>query len=1011
MSRSRCRIAVLVVMLLVASQGAAAPPPLIAKDNVELIQTADNIVVGLRDFDLMLNRFEALNGEFALRGVDGKAIDSYRFDYRSPVGRSHLVFLKRKGVRYQSIAVVLRDGDRKLLDATFPLPETVAAPGPAVLTKEKAYVASGSGTEGQEAAPDITLPDLAAARRFEATAPPRTVDLKQCIRPVRSDSNIPQIGSNNNSIVSRQTAHPDDPAKKSLYISIKAPLFDQVTGKYDSNLKFLVEIPLAESWIKGDDDATVFVPVEDLRVHMTDETLDVFRLGKQRLTGSREGGLMQLTRSVVKDKDGNLYFAMLYRSPIRFNIRKARWERPPINVYEWLLKFKPKIAANLPYDKNTVDNVRFDFPNGVFHHQGRIYVSLSRYAIFGKTFTVACVVSIPTDHWSDAEQFAEEIRLNAGSWPNSDFPLFDEYVNPKDRLKKLAWTMAVGNRLCLLSYHRNYLWALDVEADGSTRRLAALRTLGGKTITRFGYPDWLFSGGKCLGLKVPVRLEGEKEDTAAFLANDSWQLSAEVPEKTRAQNFRFNHPGPIRGETIYGRTQLMKRQVGSWLGKYNAAGKGRLTLCYDVVGRLRAHPGKFAHLTRMMNGPSLGPAYHLVSLPGKTTQVMGNAEYISYYHSLFDCSGAAGAPARKDYLQLDAGETGTNLGVGAGLGPICHTWVRNEKGDDVLYYAGYPGGICRMAYRRKGRPLDRFKVDILTSRLPHASLDGAPPAYVMWLRAMAPGLGDKILVTGVGKASRGGTAYSGGLMYFHRKTLGHMYRLSRMSASYKTARMSWRVIMRPGTGREQDIFLGGNYSGADALTMPEKDRPANKQPRIFVYRDSGGERIRDLFGFSLVPGDIAEPSLEDIAMSRNQLYLLIAYADGTLASFDPTARRFMDVVKSGLRRRVRFQGYRTLLPMPDGNHVTFAFDDEKKTSATFSRITVDAAGKIAVEPLLKCASEDPGLFPGHRSTACAFLYDHDKDDGSYDLVLGPDPAKRRTWIMIIRDLVPPRKDP
>ena len=1009
MSRSGYRIAVLVAMLLVARQGAAAPASLIPESKVELIRTADCIVVGLRDFDVMLNRFEALNGEFALRGADGKTIDSCRFDYRSPVGRSHLVLLKRKGVRYQSIVVVLRDGDRKLLDATFPLPETLAVQAPVALTKQKAYVVSGSGAEGQEAPPHIALPDLSKARRLETAPPPRTVDLQQCVRPVRSDSNIPQIGSNNNSIVSRQTAHPDDPAKKSLYISIKAPLFDQVTGNYDSNLKFLVEIPLEEGWIRGDDDATVFVPVEKLRAHMTDETLDVFRLGRQRVTGSREGGLMQLTRSVVKDEDGNLYFAMLYRSPIRFNISKARWERPPLNVYEWLLRFKPKIAAGLPYDKNIVDNVRFDFPNGIFYHQGRIYVSLSRYAIFGKTFTVACVVSIPTDHWSDGDQFGKGIRLNAGSWPNSDFPLFDEYVNPEDRLKKLAWAMAVGNRLCLLSYHRNYLWALDLEADGSTRRLAALRTVGGKAITRFGYPDWLFSGGECVGLKVPVRLEGAKEDTPAFLANDSSQLSAELPEKTRARNFRFNHPGPIRGEKIYGRTQLTKRQVGSWLGKYNAAGKGKLTLCYDVVGRLRAHPGKFAHLIEMMNGPSFGPAYHLVSLPGKTTQVMGNAEYISYYHSLFDCSGAAGDPVRKDYLKLDAGETGTNLGVGAGLGPGCHTWVRNEEGDDVLYYAGYPGGICRMTYRRKGGPLDRFKVDILTSRLRHAELDGAPPAYVMWLRAMAPGLGDKILVTGVGQANRGGTAYSGGLMYFHRKTADRLYKLSRMSVSYKTTRMSWRVIMRPGAGAEQDIFLGGNYSGTYALTIPEKDRPANTQPRIFAYRDSGGDRIRDLFAFSLVPGDVAEPALQDIAMSRNQLYLLILHADGALASFDPAAWRFMDVVKTS-PRRIRFQGYRTLLPMPDGNHVILAFDDEKKTSATFSRIVVDAAGKITVQPLLKCTSGDPDLLPTGRYTACAFLYDHRNDDGSYDLVLGPDPAKRRTWIMIIRDLVPPRKD-
>jgi len=980
----------------------------IPKSSVRFIQTSHSIVVGLDNFDLLRRRFKDLAGEFVLQDADGNTINSCRFDYTTPIARSHLVFLKKANVRYESVAVVLKDADATLLDATCALPKPVEAKVTAALTNEKAYLVLGSRA-GEHRIPDeIVLPDLARAPTPRLETPARSINLKNCLRPVRSETVMPQIGSNNNSIVSRQTAHPDDPSRASLYISLMSPLFDQKTGQVDSNFRYLAELPMDEAWIKGDGDATVFVPKEKLQVHMSDEIVEVFGAGQERITGNGAGGLMQGTRTIVKDEDGNLYFALAHRSPIRFNIKTAEFERPPVNIYKWLQKFKPKIEE-MPYKKGTVTGVGFDGYNNIFYHQGRIYISTTRYAIFGNNLTLAGMVSIPTADWSDKEKFEKRIHLNAGAWPTVVHPLFDEWVQPQDRLKKLAITIpwAVGNRLCLLAYHFNYFWVMDLEKDGSTRRLVRLETLEGEAIKRFGYPHWAFSNG-CLGLRVPVTLEGEKQQRIAFLANGSYAFSAKTPPTSYTQHFWFRTLGPIRGEKTYGRTHVPKSSVGSWLGKAEQAGKGGLTICYDVVGWLKAYRGKCKHLVDMMKGPSLGPGYYLVSLPGEEAQVMGNAEYVSYFFSLFDCSGAAGDPVEKEYLKLDMAETESDIAVGAGLGPMCHTWVHNEEGDDVLYYAGYPGGVCRMTYRRKGKALDRFKVERLKSGMPFKPLDGAPPANIMWMSAMAPGLGDRMLLTGYAKANRGGNAYSGGLMYFNRKEADSLCKLSKMSLAHRTAAMSWRVVMKPQSKVEQEVFLAGNYNGADAMTIPEKDRPVNTRPKVFVYRDAGGERIDDVFGFSLSRAAVSS-SVQSLSVSRNQLYLLVFYDNSDLATFDLTDCGFADAVKLG-RRCVRFQGRRPLHPMPDGDHMILMYDDKERTSATFIKIGVNAAGKIEVAPFLKCVSGPGKYLTSHAGIPTAFLYDHRNDDGSYDLVLGPDFRRPSTWILVIPDFVPPGKD-
>ena len=83
------------------------------------------------------------------------------------------------------------------------------------------------------------------------------------------------------------------------------------------------------------------------------------------------------------------------------------------------------------------------------------------------------------------------------------------------------------------------------------------------------------------------------------------------------------------------------------------------------------------------------------------------------------------------------------------------------------------------------------------------------------------------------------------------------------------------------------------------------------------------------------------------------------------------------------------------------------YGDKKRTSVTFTRIRVDAAGKKSAEPILKCVSKNPDLLPSGRYTTCTFLYDSARDDGSYDFVMGLDFQRRTTWMLIVPDVVPP----
>jgi len=510
---------------------------------------------------------------------------------------------------------------------------------------------------------------------------------------------------------------------------------------------------------------------------------------------------------------------------------------------------------------------------------------------------------------------------------------------------------------------------------------------------------------------VKGRLEGETKSRTVFLPIDAYEFTETFPDKTarkytgwggyKQRNFLWNSASTY-GNFTCTKSGLSRRMGGPHIG-------GRLTIYYDSVTKMLREPGPFADVVARMKAASMGPEYYVVPTPGDTMEVVGVADYPKYNFARYACAPGA-ETVKRTFLLQKVGDDNVRLSLPAGLGPYCYRWVR-EGGDDVLYYAGYTG-IARLRYRLDGKLPERHEVEKLN--LPRLCVDGAPNAGIKWFRAMWPGTGDKMFLTGDHQATRGGTGYSSGLMYFHRRTPNRLHKLSEMSRCYNTKMLAGRLCAEPGGRLTQDILLGGNHNYATAQTLPEAKRPTNTNPRIFVYRDGGADGVQDRFGFTLGPAEGEVAGLRDITMATNRLYLVVLMADGSLATFDMDAMRFVDAVRvptpvAGFRHS---RGNTAFLNLPDGGCMLGLLEkkdpdnaEEEPKAAAFVRIAVDAAGRISVTPHLRCTFASSRVF----ATAVAFVYDARNNDGSYDAVFGPHPKKPEGAIRIIRDFIRPRR--
>jgi len=985
--------AVICVGAACASVGTAGDPAL--AERLEVIQTPASVVVGLRDVDLIMRRHPDL--EATVRFLDGRGLelDTFNIDYAHEATRSHVVFSKAAGKDYARVSLKFADPGGVVLEQSVPLPAPVVEAGRAKLLDDTADLAPGTAFD-KATAPSIRLPDYGSVQTAAIPAAERTVNLDECRKRVTADFNFPTTFAR--CPITNQTEFPDDNSRKSMYIPANNDLYNPETGAYESTFKYLIEIPVDPDWVNTDGEQTVTVPLDKLRLHMTTDKL----AGGERITGNRKGGLSQGGNSTVVGADGNIYFALGSSGPIRFNVKKAAFEAPPVNLYGFYGKHVPAIG-DLPYEKGKITSIGPDGGNIIFPYKRRIFVTPNRNAIYGTQLLLTGVISIPVDHWDDQDAFRAAMRLNAVPWPGTDFSLWDTHVQAKDHRRKMGFLVSLGDRVYIQSYHKNYAWVMHVAKDGSTLKLTPLTALNGKEIVKFEPVTRVHP----TGLEVHVTLEGEDKPQPAFLPMNADAFTVAMPKTTsnRVGNY-FHTRGWLHTYGTYGTATFDKYNINYFrLGHYERTGVIRMH--YDAIERMRTHPGAFKDVIARMGAASMGPEYFAFSVPGDTMEILGVADYPMYNFARYDCSGDS-ATVNKTFLTRDMGKIKTKLNVPAKMGPYCYRWFR-EGNDDVLYYAGYTG-IGRLVYRRQGKVLESHSVSNLGG-MRHACVDGAPDGYIKWFRDIVPGLGDKVFVTGIGKVARGGTAYSGGLMYFRRDKRDALYKISKMSRSYNTTSIAARLKGEPGGKLAQDIFLPASFNVRAAETLPKEKRPANTRSRIFVYADRGASDVHDLFGFTIDTPENSAGGLRETTVSRNGLYLIALMGNGKLATLDLATWQFADAVKVDrpfAEFRLNHEDQR-LMRLPDGRRMICVYDPKETPkaqfkAATFLNLDVDAAGRISLAPHLRCTFRSFR----HLQTTTAFLYDSENNDGSYDLVFGPNWRQPEGAVRIIRDFLPPR---
>lgn len=1004
----RCALLIVCSSTAIAADGTGQ-----IEESLRIINRSRHVSITVQDMDLLLRRFPDLRGQIQFRDPTDASVGHCVLDLSAPYAQPTVIFEKRQDVEYSSVHIELTSNGRAILRKQVPLPSEVVPEASAPLTDQVAAVEIGTAASAGATPPKIPLPDFTRAAPLRLARAIRTLDAASTVKQVRCATNYPLIAANNNAAIGGQTDAPDDPQRKSLYVAAKSQLYDQTSGRPSSVVHYLLEVPIDDTWRAGTDDLSVALSMDRLKVHTTSKRK---KLGsrEQFITGAGAGGLGQCVGTVTADDAGNVYYSAsdsnVYRL-LRFNIREQEFEMPPVDV-------EAHFESQLPTDEQLPHAPASQWRRRgwqkykvIFYQNGRLYYAPIISAVYARgdrsTFVFSGVLSLPTAHWDDAEKFRAGLRFNAGSWPGCKHSLYDTHRVPSQANRKIGHILSDGKRLYITAYHRNGLWVLDVDDDGHTQALTALTELEGKDIVRFSSPTFLRARGTDdpLGAVVHVQFAGsDQRPLRVFLPIDGRALTRAIPrdaEQMPAIANRRVGSGWTFMFSDYGTLVLDRRALHRTVtGTDDPALRGKITVQYDALAKMRAQPDRYGELLQQMATYSLAPAYHLLNVPDRPNQVIGVAEY-GYYLAYFDLTHADKGYVTKTYLRRDTGATSLDLPLKIGLGPYTHQWHRDGN-TKYLWFGGYTG-ICRLLFSMNGRRLDRFAMESVTQRLRHQHLDEAGPGGIKRHRYMRAGLDNQIVLTGSHAAARAGTAYSCGLMRFDPSKPDALHKLSHLSRCYNTGHLTPRLLYADGRLRQQ-FFMGGNHVASYAFMLDPAKRPANTGPRIFLYEMEQRKSPRDLMSFTLAPESAAEITYSDLTLSSDGMYLLVRLGD-YLASLDLETRCFTDVKKLP-RECIRFVRPSTaFMETPDGRKMLFIHDDADRQSATFTEVDATSNGHIKLTPHLTLTAQDSSRLVG---AVYAFVYDTEHDDGSYDLVLGAHWRRPDTVMRMVTDFIGPR---
>ena len=937
------RLAVLAVVLslcAVPSALAKVPP------RVNVTQYPDAVVVYVHDLDLLRAAHSALTAEVRLAGVER----TYRIDLAAPYQTPAIVIAKQGGAPCAQVSVTIRSGAVDLFRKDLPAGPVVKVTPRVPLTETKAFIEPG---RHMGAAPEIVQPDLAALPSLALPEAERRVAMDSIAAKVESDINFPLISAKNNCAISRQTAHPDDPSRRSCYVPLKSQLYDPETGNPSGVRHYLAEVPLQSQWLEGTEDTVLRLGVNDIRLHTTTRRWPPDKPRAPMITGQGAGGLGQLVGGMAVNDDGNIYYSSsVPSSVVRFNVAKAEFEAPPINVFSEMNKFLPR-KESMPAEYRGVGS-RWDWYVYVATGGGRLFVMPVRYAHY-RTLYANGVFSFPLEHWYDAEKFRAGMHFVAGSWPASQCALYDKWPVKGQAARKIAPGFYHESKF----YLRNYSgssggpWCIELNADGSSKSVRVIK-------------------------------------------GDEYQSAWKKPRPKHAVA-----AGGLLNWWDYGALKTSRAQMSQALtGTRDAKAKGALTIYYDVIAAMRAAPEQHAEVLASLSGPSLAPCYMAVAIPDRPGHILGVGEY-GYYLADLDVSAAGSGVVPKRYLQLDLGEAKTRLPVRVGLGPYGRLWW--QDGDKrYLIMPGYTG-IASLLYSVGGKPLDRH--DSIALHLSSRSLDGAQPGGVKRVRYPQAGIDGRVYLTGTHTADRGGTAYSSGLMAFAPGGPGEMLRLSRMNRGSHTYMLRTRVVYQPdGRKVQQFVLCGGSAVKGYILKMNGRDVPRNQEAKVFLYDCAEGGEPRDLLGFS-APVLNGKSGIAGQVFSRDRRYLL-TLQHGCLVTFDLAAWRYVDGRKldAGVWEFSRPDYCFNVAP---DDRIFICASTRDAAGATFCEVEVSAAGEISLRPHLTITATDAKALRPLRGGVIVFVPDP-KGDGSYDLCLGPGPRTGGTRVWVVPDFLPSR---
>ncbi|HEV7404172.1 MAG TPA: hypothetical protein VGO11_14625 [Chthoniobacteraceae bacterium] len=965
----------LALTLLPASQLRAGEP-------VTIFRTGEELIVKIDRLDLLRQQHAELKAVLQLKrkGQDKELV----IDLSDPAVQAALVVDLSQFGECDGAALTVSENGRTLVNRTVsPIPEIAVQRMKSAGTP--AYIEPGAGMGG---APRIELPDPRQLRVTKLPAPARQLTRNEITFPVVAEVDYPVMGG---AIVGRSTIAPQDPEKASLYFTAKKAIYNG--GRVARWQKFLVEVPIQDRWGKGEGNEKIALSPEEFSVHITNE---LSPSGKNILN-DKEGDLGQLGEMDTDDQ-GRIYWRIDGGGGayvVRFDPRTRKFEQPPARVD--FSKLVPAGAGVLNDGLCKISCTR-----------GRVYFTMCSDTLSsgppGNPLNrrIGGVFSISQD-WSTAAAFDSDIRLHVGSWEAAR-PAFYETPPKADAVvRKLGACSVTATGLFITTAEPKYEggpWRLDLDDEGRTKFFGVVKNL----------EETVAADGTKLPPTRLIMVKGMQKGRELNVGPGGGRGLVEY------KSGEITLPRASVRLLMQGAEGVTLVKVSKHVTTYEGAPKGTVSLSYDLIAKLKAHPDAKGALAESLDGgSSMGPAFLISPIPGETNKLAAVCEYAGYPLSVLDLS------QLEEKKTVRKSSLPPGLPAAAGLGPYNSIWHR--QGDEQwLYFSGYTG-MSRLLYSKGGKALSNPAVDLFNSRLAQTSVDGHGRTSMKKIDGLLPVFGGRLLDSGYGLDGRGGDAFSTGVELFDPRQLsndpaGHTpsQTSAGMSRCFALKTLQSRMVWRAHDGsRHQEIFAASGSVRKQIINELNDPSvgPANLDAKIFLYDVSEQDGLRALYGFSLPRGEGDQAVEGHIALSSCGRFLIIMTQAGELYSYHLARREFVDGVDlrttaGGKIRLLEFKRpSQVIFTSPDGR-IFFHHErlDDNSNTIDFDRVEVGEDGRLKVEPHLGIVCDPGAGTQEFRNIVRCFLPDTVNHDGSFDLILGYGQQNVQPFIRVIRDFIP-----